>query len=77
MARWQGKARVRGHNKKPVGEVKDVHDRMPVMLRTDQIEPWLSGSLPIEALASLDYDCAAEPTNELQQGSRSEQMTMF
>ena len=66
--------------KNPVGEVadKDIHDRMPVMLRTDQIEPWLSGSLPIEALASLDYDCVAEPTNEPdEQGSGSEQLTMF
>ena len=66
--------------KKPAGDVKDkaIHDRMPVMLRTDQIEPWLRGYLPIETLASLDYDCAAEPCIELDdQSSGNEQLTMF
>ena len=64
--------------KNPVGEVADIHDRMPVMLRTDQLEPWLSGSLPIEALTSLDFDCAAEPLDEPdKEGSGSEQLTMF
>ena len=46
--------------KDPVGEIVDIHDRMPVVLRVDQIEPWLSGDLPIEALSSMDYECIGE-----------------
>ena len=47
--------------KEPFGDVVRIHDRMPVMLRTDHLEAWLSGAMPIEALASLDYECYGEP----------------
>ncbi|MCL2528647.1 MAG: SOS response-associated peptidase [Defluviitaleaceae bacterium] len=46
--------------KNPVGDVAQVHDRMPVILRVDQIELWLSGEMPIDGLATLDYECIAE-----------------
>ena len=39
---------------------------MPVMLRTDQLDEWLSGAMPIEKLASLDFDCVGEPCHEEQ-----------
>ena len=47
--------------KDPVGEVAGIHDRMPVILKTDQLEPWLTGDLPIDDLTGLDYDCSVEP----------------
>lgn len=66
--------------KTPAGDVrdKDIHDRMPVMLRTGQIEPWLNGSLPIGALTALDYDCAAERCDEPDnKNSEGDQLSMF
>ena len=67
--------------KDPVGDIADIHDRMPVMLRTDQLEAWLSGAMSIEALASLEYECFGEPCEELpppkKEDSGVEQMTLF
>ena len=64
--------------KDPVGQVADIHNRMPVMLRTDQLEAWLSGAMPIEALASLDYDCTGAPCEEVpKDAGESEQMSLF
>jgi len=62
--------------KDPVGDVVDIHDRMPVILRTDQLETWLSGAMPIENLASLDYDCSGTPYVELDNGD-SGQISLF
>jgi len=47
--------------KEPFGEIADIHDRMPVVLRADQLEDWVSGAMPIEELATLDYECIGEP----------------
>ena len=65
--------------KDPVGQVKSIHDRMPVMLRTDQLEDWLSGAMPVEALSSLDYECIGTPCDEPAEpkAGGSEQMSMF
>jgi putative SOS response-associated peptidase YedK len=46
--------------KEPTGPIADIHDRMPVMLRTDQLEDWLSGKMPIESLAGMEYECVGE-----------------
>jgi len=54
--------------KKPSGEIIDIHNRMPVMLKTDQIESWLSGAMPIEVLSTLDYDCTGKPCPEPESG---------
>ena len=50
--------------KEAYGGVKDIHGRMPVMLRTDQLEAWLSGVMPVEALTSLDFECSGTPCGE-------------
>jgi len=50
--------------KDPFGDVVDIHDRMPVMLRTDQLEDWLSGAMAVEELMLLDYECVGEPWNQ-------------
>ena len=66
--------------KKPTGEIVDIHNRMPVMLRTDQIESWLSGAMPIEVLSTLDYDCTGKPCSEPtsdQKENEPEQLTLF
>ena len=50
--------------KEPTGQIRDIHDRMPVMLRTDQLEAWLSGDMPIETLEHLEYECTGVPCEE-------------
>jgi len=47
--------------KDPVGDIADIHDRMPVILKVEQIGLWLSGAMPVEGLVSLDYECIAKP----------------
>ena len=54
--------------KEPFGEIKDIHDRMPVILKTDQIEAWLSGKMVIEELSTLDHDCTGTPSEEASVG---------
>lgn len=64
--------------KDPTSDVVDIHDRMPVMLRTDQLETWLSGEMPIEVLVSLDFDCMGEPCEFPEPESDDfEQLTLF
>ncbi|MDR2547499.1 MAG: SOS response-associated peptidase [Lachnospiraceae bacterium] len=41
--------------KEPVGEIVAIHSRMPVILRIDQIEAWLSGAMTASDLAELTY----------------------
>ncbi|MCL1883315.1 MAG: SOS response-associated peptidase [Defluviitaleaceae bacterium] len=43
------------------GEVVPIHDRMPVILRADQIEAWLSGELSPEEIANLDFNVDVNP----------------
>ena len=58
--------------KNPYGDVTEIHDRMPVILHTDKLEPWLDGSMPIDELASINYDCILDPCDE----SNFEQLTL-
>jgi putative SOS response-associated peptidase YedK len=41
------------------GEVAEVHDRMPVILRVDQIEAWLSGAMALGDIKDMEYKNAA------------------
>ena len=50
--------------KSPHGDVTEIHDRMPVILHTDQLESWLDGSMPIDGLSSIEYDCILDPCDE-------------
>lgn len=61
--------------KEPCGGVKEIHDRMPVILRTSQLEAWLSGAMHISDLASLDYECTAEPCDT--RSDDSAQISLF
>ena len=64
--------------KNPVGDVVEIHDRMPVILVVNQLESWLSGEMPIDALASLDYDCYGESCEAPVSGNDGmEQLSLF
>jgi putative SOS response-associated peptidase YedK len=43
------------------GDVVDIHDRMPVILRADQIEPWLNGMLSPEVITKMDFNVTVTP----------------
>ena len=36
--------------------VRELHDRMPVILEPDQFEPWLSGEAGVEMLKPVEND---------------------
>lgn len=40
-----------------------------MVLGVDQLEAWLSGDMPVEVLASLDYECVGESCGEPYNGS--------
>ena len=41
--------------------ISHIHDRMPVILGADQIEPWLSGELSSEDIAKIAFSAVAAP----------------
>ena len=47
--------------KEPCGEVADLHDRMPVCLRVNQIESWLNGELAPDDIAELEFNATVAP----------------
>ncbi len=47
--------------KEASGEMARIHDRIPVILRVNQIESWLSGKLSADDLIKLDYDVTVTP----------------
>ena len=66
--------------KPPVGDIADIHDRMPVLLRVNQLESWLSGAMDIESLISLDYACIGQSCQEREickENEADEQMTLL
>ncbi|OJU13688.1 MAG: hypothetical protein BGN88_06585 [Clostridiales bacterium 43-6] len=60
--------------KKATNEMKKIHDRIPVILRVDQIESWLSGKLSPDDLENLDYDVAVMPCEN---GGEIDQLSLF
>lgn len=50
--------------KEPTRHIADIHDRMPVMLRINQLDDWLSGKMKIETLAKLAFECIGEPCGD-------------
>ena len=50
--------------KDAVGEVVNIHDRMPVILRTDQIELWLNGTLTPSDITSLEFNTSVAPCKD-------------
>lgn len=61
--------------KNAVGEMENIHDRMPVILRVNQIEAWLSGKLTPEDLEKLDFDVAVNPCED--DDNYNEQLSLF
>jgi putative SOS response-associated peptidase YedK len=47
--------------KDAIGDVAKIHDRMPVVLRADQIELWLNGNLSPSEITKMDFNAAVEP----------------
>ncbi len=47
--------------KKATGEMEKIHDRIPVILRVDQIDSWLSGRLCADDLEKIVSDVFVSP----------------
>jgi putative SOS response-associated peptidase YedK len=47
--------------KEACGDVAEIHDRMPVLLRADQIEGWLCGALSPDVITRLDFNAMVAP----------------
>jgi len=43
------------------GDISEIHDRMPVILRADQIEDWLSGKLSPDDISKQYFNAAIVP----------------
>lgn len=50
--------------KEATGEMAKIHDRMPVLLRVEQIEPWLTGQITPEDIEQTEFDVSVNPCNE-------------
>jgi Uncharacterized conserved protein len=50
--------------KNATGDVAEIHDRMPVILRAAQLEPWLNGTLSPDDIIKIDFNAEALPCGE-------------
>lgn len=50
--------------KEATGEMAKIHDRIPVILRTDQIESWLTGEITPEDITNMNYDVNVTPCED-------------
>jgi putative SOS response-associated peptidase YedK len=50
--------------KDAVGEAETIHDRMPVILRADQIELWFNGTLSPDDITDMGFNVTVKPCNE-------------
>jgi len=50
--------------KDSMGEMAKIHDRMPVILRADQIEQWLNGEIKPKDLLDMEFDLTVLPCDE-------------
>ena len=50
--------------KESVGELAKIHDRMPVILRAEQIEAWLTGEITPEDIEKMDYNVVVMPVED-------------
>ncbi|HCA28943.1 MAG TPA: hypothetical protein DEP23_04935, partial [Ruminococcaceae bacterium] len=60
--------------KEATGEMATIHDRMPVILRVEQIEPWLTGVMTPEDIEKMEFDVSVNPCDE---GNTEEQISLF
>ena len=47
--------------KEAYGDAAKIHDRMPVLLRVDQIEPWLNGTLTPDEIIKIEFNTSVAP----------------
>ena len=47
--------------KEAVGDVEKIHNRMPVILKAEQIENWLNGNLSPEEITKLNFNVNVAP----------------
>jgi putative SOS response-associated peptidase YedK len=43
------------------GDVVNIHDRMPVILRANQVEDWLNGKLSPDDITDMDFNVSVNP----------------
>jgi len=60
--------------KEATGEMAKIHDRMPVILRVDQIESWLTGLITPEDIEKMEFDITVNPCEN---NDAAEQLTLF
>jgi len=60
--------------KEATGEMAKIHDRMPVILRVEQIEPWLTGVMTPEEIEKMEFDVSVNPCDE---DNTEEQISLF
>ena len=66
--------------KAPCGEVADLHDRMPAILRADQIELWLNGTLTPDDIMTMDFNASVYPCEDIAEEAEDEgggQLSLF
>ena len=66
--------------KDATGDVADIHDRMPVVLRVDQLELWLNGTLTADDISKMDFSAYVAPCEDEQgvgDDVEGRQMTLF
>lgn len=60
--------------KEATGDMSRIHDRMPVILRVEQIERWLTGEMTPEEIEKLAFDVSVFPCED---GNAPRQITLF
>lgn len=60
--------------KEATGDMSRIHDRMPVILRVEQIERWLTGEMTPEEIEKLAFDVSVFPCED---GDAPRQITLF
>jgi putative SOS response-associated peptidase YedK len=58
----------------PNSFMREIHDRMPVILRVEQIEPWLTGVMTPEDIEKMEFDVSVNPCDE---GNTEGQISLF
>ena len=63
--------------KESSGDVSKIHDRMPVVLKVSQIEPWLTGELSPDDLPALDIDISISPCGDENVNAGNKQLSLW
>jgi len=61
--------------KEAAGEMAEIHDRVPVILRAGQLRSWLNGEMAAEDIEKMEYDVSVAPCEE--ENDVPEQISLF